>query len=906
MQSDLPGPSDASILVPVKRSSLYAAIAGALVAISAPGHAQERVPARADADPSTHLAQDLGTVGLHQALTRLRTTASLMHTTAHPDDEQAAVLTWLARGQGVRTSLLTLNRGEGGANAIGPELFDALGVIRTEELLLAGRHYGIAAQYFTTAVDYGFSKTLEEAMESWGREAILEDMVRILRRERPLVVVSRFHGSERDGHGHHQAAGVLTPEAVAAASDPTRFPEQLTREGLQPWSVKRLFRGGVRAEEEANLTVVADEYAPFLGTTFDRFAAYGLSLQRSQTAGRIRRRTAPVRYRYEQLSGPPLPPGPGSFFDGLPTSLPELFELTAEDAEPRARSALIDAAGHVDRAMQAVRPGDGGGATPHLLEALAALRRARDAASRAPEARRILTEKIGEAEIAARLATGGTLQATAVRIGPAGEQPAYRVAPGDSLRVRVELGSGEPAVLQSALLTLDAPGTWAVAPEGGEDRDTGNAVHATFLVRVPPEATSRERLFMRDSFRENRYRVTDSSAIHLPWGAAPITARATVSLPSPTLPGGPGGQLTLRTVVRGEEEALPRGILRRSLRVVPPVSVRTEPPLRIVPENVPAAPLTFTVHVTQSTGAPTEGHVTWELPEGWEAAPPSVPFASSREGETRRLDFALTPPDGFEGEAALTPVAHVGGRAFRESEDIIRHPDLEVRSLPAPSSARVVGFDVTTAPNRQVGYVMGVGDQIPEAIRALGAQVTLLDEAAVATAELGRFHAVVLGTRAYAVRPELVAQNGRLLRYVEGGGHLIVLYQTQEYDPEQLAPHRAVLPRGAEEVSEERAPVRLLSPDHVLLTAPNRIGPVDFDGWVEQRGSKFFSEWDEAFTALVETHDRGQEPQRGVWLTAPHGQGHYTYIALALHRQTPYGVAGAYRILANLLAFGSD
>ncbi|MYH53577.1 MAG: PIG-L family deacetylase, partial [Gemmatimonadetes bacterium] len=234
------------------------------------------------------LYPDRGATGAWHRIRKLATTASILHITAHPDDEHAGMLTLASRGWGARTALLSLNRGEGGANAIGPELFDALGLIRTRELVLSGRYYGLDDLYFTTAVDYGYSKSVEEAFRSWDREAVLEDMVRVIRLNRPLVVVSRFHGTRRDGHGHHHAAGLLTPEAVEAAADPGRFPDQIEREGLRPWRVQRVFRGGLRVDEPHDVVVDPGVYSAALGMSYQRWASQGLSLQRSQTSGRVR------------------------------------------------------------------------------------------------------------------------------------------------------------------------------------------------------------------------------------------------------------------------------------------------------------------------------------------------------------------------------------------------------------------------------------------------------------------------------------------------------------------------------------------------------------------------------------------------------------------------------------------
>ena len=345
---------------------------------------------------------------------------------------------------------------------------------------------------------------------------------------------------------------------------------------------------------------------------------------------------------------------------------------------------------------------------------------------------------------------------------------------------------------------------------------------------------------------------------------------------------------------------------------------------------------------TNANAGPLAATVRLELPDGWTATPETVLHEFRNRGETAEASFTVTPPAGWRGTARLRAVARARGMAYRAGYRAIEHRDLPLARLWRPAHTSVRSVSVARLDGARIGYVMGVGDEVPAGIEALGATVELLDEAALAAlarqsspgdlavalevslarnfraariaaqptlprASAGagaetRFDAIVVGTRAYAVRADLLEHNRGLLEYARRGGNLIVLYQTQEYVPSAMAPYPASLPRSAEEVSEEDAPVRLLVPDHPALTVPNRITEADFDGWIEQRGSKFFADWDPAYTPLVETHDQGQPPQEGVWLTAPVGEGRFTYLALALHRQLPYGVPGAYRILSNVLS----
>ena len=435
-------------------------------------------------------------------------------------------------------------------------------------------------------------------------------------------------------------------------------------------------------------------------------------------------------------------------------------------------------------------------------------------------------------------------------------------------------------------------------------------------VRVP--ATRAAPYFGRGDVSENHYQVSDSADLHLPWRRPALGAELELAI---------GGHVMARTVpVTAPVSRLPYGSVTRTVETLPVLSVSLTPGVRIVPVDgegsgsgspgEPAAtPLDVRARVV-ANAAPVSATVRLELPEGWSliSGTPGTPGTVEHEfrspGETMDAAFLIAPPAGWRGEAEIAAVARALGVDYRRGYRTIEHRDLPLARLWRPARSTVRSVGVARLDGVRVGYVMGVGDEVPAGIEALGATVELLDEAALAEldpavgagsgGEAG-FHAIVVGTRAYAVREDLVEHNQRLLEYARRGGHLVVLYQTQEYVPSAMAPYPASLPRGAEEVSEEDAPVRLLRPGHPLMAAPNRIAEADFGGWIEQRGSKFFSDWDPAYTPLVETHDTGQAPQEGVWLTAPVGEGRYTYLALALHRQLPYGVPGAYRILSNVL-----
>ena len=891
-------------------------LAGATAAVGQAGPAG-RAPDRVLALPAPvgeeRLDVDRGAMGAWHRIRKLATTASLLHVTAHPDDEHAGMLTLASRGWGARTALLSLNRGEAGANAIGPELFDGLGLIRTRELVLSGRYYGLDDLYFTTAVDYGYSKSVDEAFRSWDREAVLEDMVRVIRLNRPLVVVSRFHGSVRDGHGHHHAAGLLTPEAVAAAADPTRFPRQIADEGLRPWRVLRTFRGGLRVDEPHDVEVNATGMSPWLGDTYQRWASRGLGLQRSQTAGRVR--TGGGRYLYGRIDGTgdwaeAAAGVAGSFFAGLDTTLRGLPALLGEAASPEADSLLAELDRLVGAVVAAFDFRDPERAVADLARGLGWVRAASDALREATETRFHLSLKERQFEDAILAASGTTVSAELAG-SPAGRGEAV-LTPGQPAAIRLRIEPPESA-------EDDGLTTW-IESRGGETLTSSNGVvrladgsAEPLEIRVP--ATPAAPYFGRGDVSENHYQVSDSADLHLPWRRPALAAGVELAV---------GGHVIVHTVpVTAPVSRLPYGSVTRRVETLPALSVSLAPGVGIVPVDgagddieSPAGPAPTSMEVRArvvANAAALSATVRLELPEGWTmvpGAPATVEHDFGSPGEVVDAAFLIAPPAGWRGEAEIAAVARAGGTDYRRGYGTIEHRDLPLARLWRPARTTVRSVGVARLDGVRVGYVMGVGDEVPAGIEALGATVELLDEAALAeldpaagtgSGEAG-FHAIVVGTRAYAVREDLVEYNPRLLEYARAGGHLVVLYQTQEYVPSAMAPYPASLPRGAEEVSEEDAPVRLLRPDHPFMTGPNSLAEADFDGWIEQRGSKFFSDWDPAYTPLVETHDTGQAPQEGIWLTAPVGEGRYTYLALALHRQLPYGVPGAYRILSNVLS----
>jgi LmbE family N-acetylglucosaminyl deacetylase len=851
-------------------------------------------------------APDQGAAGAWQKLIKLPTIASVLHTTAHPDDEHGGVLAMLSRGEGARVSMLTLTRGESGDNALGPELFDALGLIRTEELLLADRYYGVDQQYFGTVVDYGFSKRLDETLEKWGIDHVLRDMVGVIRTERPLVVIARFQGNERDGHGNHSAAGMVTREAFEKAADPAVFPDQVAR-GLRPWQPLKLYMGGVRANEDWTIRVDAGRYDPIVGDSYQSLARRGLSFQRSQTGGRFWPQPGAAVSYYKRLRATvDVPEKEQSFFDGIDVRLPALYRTLGKAAPPGGVDALAAIAREIEAAMSAFRPAQPSAAAPALASALALVRRA-SAGARDQDEAFVLRAKERQLADALDAVLGVTLTAVAQPAGTpeatgpfnAVPPPMPALTPGQRFEVVATFVNRSGVEVRDVRIALESPVGWP-ASAGGPPVATAAEnlpVRQKFTVTVPANAAPSRPHFSRASIQAPRYDIADESARHQPFAEPPLSVLVTYVVD--------GVAVESRRPATRLEANLPYGYDVRALTVVPALAVTLTPAHAVVPIGG-SRPVLLQAEVINNRDGAADGELRLNLPAGWIATPASYPLHFVRAGERAQLPFTVAASAVSERPYRVSAVAKIGGEEYTEGYAVVKYRDLETRYLYREAAATVTGIDVKVRAGLEVGYVMGIGDEVPAALAQLGANVRLLGERDLTGAPLAPFDAIVTGTRAYAVRQDLATANRRLMDYVRDGGNLIVLYNTQELDPNRDAPYPGELPRNAEEVSEESSPVEILAPAAEVLNTPNRITRADFDNWVEQRGSKFWSSWDPRYTPILATWDRGQPPQKGGWLHARHGKGHYTYFAYALHRQLPYGVPGAYRILANLLSLGPE
>jgi len=471
--------------------------------------------------------------------------------------------------------------------------------------------------------------------------------------------------------------------------------------------------------------------------------------------------------------------------------------------------------------------------------------------------------------------------------------------PGQTFGVNVRLINRGPVPIEpKSVLLITAPGlspttvTSQLSSPGEQQSGT-----FFFAVTVADDAPlSTKPYFSRSAFTENRYTLSDPSMFGRTFNQPPLVALAKYTVN--------GVDVEVTEVVKRRETNLPYGYVTREVRTVPRLALTVSPMTAVVPMSSPKRTVDVDVTVMHNASAPTSGQLALTLPAGWTSSPSEHAFTFQRAGERSTYRFTIAAKNIDTQLHDVVAVATAGGKQYREGYELIEPRDLEARYLYRPSIAKVRGVGVQVVPNLKVGYVMGIGDLVPIGLQQLGATVTLLNERDLATADLSAYDAIMTGTRAYAVREDLKTYNKRLLDYVKAGGNMIVLYNTFEMVPNEFAPFPGELLASAEEVSEEDSPVTILAPTEQSFNWPNKITVKDFDDWVEQRGSKFWTTWDKAYTPMISTFDKGQPPQSGGWLTATYGKGHWTYFAYALHRQLPYGVPGAFRITANLLALG--
>lgn len=849
---------------------------------------------------------DMGAIGLGQMLKRLQTVGSAMHTGAHPDDEDSGLLAYLARGENARTSYLALNRGEGGQNVIGSELFETLGVIRTEELLQARRLDG-GQQFFTRTMDYGFSKKREEAARIWGEKETLGDMVRAIRLFRPLVIISRFTGTPSDGHGQHQFAGYLTPLAFKAAADPNQFPEQL-QEGLRPWQAKKFYVSQSFVQNPNNVPTLAVDtggYDSLVGRSYFEIAMEGRSQHKSQEMGML-------ELRGRQMSGMRLVESENRFvqvsdkketsvFSGMDVSIKGIAKLTDNSEEPLAKK-LDDLQSTAKEALQKYDPFDPQKIIPVLAKGFKQAHEAQ-LSTRNPDTKFLLELKEEEFSAALQMAAGIVVDALGT---------SDAVVAGDTASVTVRTFAPESSGVKVSDVKLKAPNGWGVnsAPQptappaqGFRPRDENSINASFFTVAVPASAVLTQPYWLEKPRQNFNFDWSaDDATRNLPFQPALLVAEVKMEVG--------GEEVTVAKPVQYRYADDIRGEIRRDINIVPLVGVGLESNLLMASASAKAQKQKIVVSITNNAPRATSGTVKLDLPSGWTSAPASADFALQKKEEKTALAFdVIIPANAKVGNYKITANATANGQTFNQTEQEIAYPHIQThrRYTPAIVTAQILDLKVEPV---NIGYIMGTGDKVPEAIRRMGLNVTMLEEKDLSTGDLSKFDTIVVGIRASQVRPDFVANNGRLLDFMKNGGTLIVQYQQNEYVQNNLPPYPAKMDaviNGTQRISnvrvvDENAPVKVLAPTHSVFNFPNKIGESDWLNWVQERDLYCFTTLDPKYVPLLESHDEGEPESTGGMVYAEVGKGKYIYSAYSWFRQLPAGNPGAYRIFANMLS----
>lgn len=836
---------------------------------------------------------DQGNNALIRHLERLQTTASVLHTGAHPDDEDSALVAYHARGLNARTAYLSLTRGSGGQNIIGAEQSDALGVIRTEELLQARRLDG-AQQFFTRANDFGFSKYRTEASRVWPENDLLEDMVRTIRMFRPDVIVSRWNGSSSDGHGHHQFSGYLTPLAIEAAADSSRFPEQIA-EGLQVWQVQRLFfglRSSAEVVEGRELSINTGEYDPIAGKSYFEIGMQGRSQQKTQQMGSLE--LLGDQQSFLQLSSSSFDDSDvgQSVFDGIDTTISGIARF--ESSPSREFTQLVLELENLNRTLldefDAFAPVS---LIPNLARGHR-LARSALAAAQSAEAQRLLNEKVAEFESAILLAAG-------VRIDALIETETLVPGSAATVAVRTFLTDDSPAVLLSA--RINVPPNWTVAPpqtqqlanEIGRRRQDSAEEEAYFQVQVPIDAQPTQPYWLELPREAAAYDWSSAgNSKNLAFAEPILTATAALAIEDLEI------EVTREIEFRQLDRI--RGEVRRRIDVVPAVSVEPATDLMVIPVSAATESVELLLTVRNNSSDSVRGSAQFSMPPGWTLEPAFTEFTLEPAPATSTLSFRVVMPDSLQaGEYQLSANAIIDGAVYQQALQEIAYPHISTHRTYSAAATEFEVVDVDVA-DVSVGYIMGSGDVVPESLRRLGVDVTLLTDSDLTTGDLSLFDVIVVGIRASQTRPAYVANNQRLLSYTEQGGTMIVQYQQPDFADQNLAPFNVRMDNNIR-VVDENAPITILETGHPVFTFPNRIVAQDFEGWVQERNNYNFTSFDrEQYVPLTEAHDEGEEPSDGAMLYARIGEGHYVYTAYSWFRQLPNGVPGAYRIFANILS----
>jgi LmbE family N-acetylglucosaminyl deacetylase len=795
-------------------------------------------------------AEPVSSPAILQELNSFRELGSVLYIAAHPDDENTLLIAYLARGRNYRTAYLSLTRGDGGQNVLGPDFGEKLGVARTQELLAARRLDG-GRQFFSRAMDFGFSKDYRETLRIWDRQQVLSDLVRVIREFRPDVLITRFSPVPGGTHGHHTASTVLALEAFKLAGDPRAFPEQLGE--LTTWQPKRILWNGRGGETNAGvLRMEISGNDPVLGISFGELAGRSRAMHKTQGFDNFRggggggTRTE----TFQLLAGESAT---NDILDGMDT--------TWSRVPGGAKIGKL-----ADEIIAGFNPQDPSASVPALLNLRSNLFALQ---SKDP----VVVEKSEQLDRVLQNCLGLSVETTIANA---------EVVPGERMKLH------STAMLRSSFPVIW--NGWHQASAPGRKLVSNQPAIQDLEVVLSTNTPLTQPYWLREEGTPGMFRVDDAALIGRPENPPVFTLQHLFFVAGQTLMIPDEPVQILKNTMNGE--------IRRPLDVIPPVSLKFSSDIALF---LPGTSHPVEVEIVAARGG-SAGTLQLEAPAGWKILPAEQEFKLAAVGERARFQFTVTAP-AQSTTAKIIACAEIGGVHYRNQREEIAYPHIPRQLLQPVASLKAVSLDLAIS-GRKVGYLPGAGDTVAEAIKEMGYEVTLLGGDDLTTNRLKDFDAVVIGVRAFNVRTDLVARLPALFVYVAAGGNLIEQYNRPGNDlkTDPLAPYSLRL--SGDRVTDETAAVTFLSPDHPVLNTPNKITSADFDGWIQERGIYFPNQWDEHFTPILACNDPGESPLKGGLLVAQYGKGYFVYTGLVFFRELPAGVPGAYRLFANLISLG--
>jgi LmbE family N-acetylglucosaminyl deacetylase len=789
------------------------------------------------------------------ALQKLNVLGRVLYIAAHPDDENTNLMALWSNGSLYDTAYLSVTRGDGGQNLIGPELGERLGFIRTHELL-AARKVDHAHQFFTRAVDFGFSKSATETLRIWDRDKILADVVWTIRKWKPDVIITRFSPDDDKTHGHHTASAILAREAFTAAADPKRFPEQLAyAEVWKPtrlvWNTSPFFfqNRNIPFDPAGLATLEAGGFNPLLGKAFTEIAASALSMHKSQGVGSPPRRGARKEY-FKLLEGAPMK---DALFDGIDTTWGRV---------PKSGTVVEK----VKQVLTTFSGADPAASVPKLLEL-----------------RKELTKDPKSDWLVAKASEVDTLIAACLALHVESSTTAFVVSPGQTLPIKLEAINRSNVPVQ--LLEVRAP------VSGEQLRLDVPLPQDQFVTKdlsptLPKDVASTQPYWLRKPPALGTYTVDDQKLIGLAENPPPFPMEVSLRV----------GDQELHYLADTEYRAVDRviGEVHQNLVIAPPVFANLQNSVFVFADEKAK---TVQVRVVASTGA-VKGQLRLEAPKNWRVEPSSVAVDLPAAENESFFTFTIHPP-ASAGEGTVRAIVNADGRDYSFARERISYQHIGTHTLMPAAEAKIVRADIKTK-GHLIGYIPGAGDDIPQSLEQIGYDVKVLDGPEIKAENLKRFDAVVLGIRAYNTQDRIASWQAELLEYVKAGGVVVAQYNTTDLKTKEIGPFPLEISR--DRVTDENAEVRILAPDHPVLNTPNKITPDDFKGWVQERGLYFPNKWDANWTPLLSCNDPNEKPLDGGLLVAKSGQGYFIYTVYDWFRELPAGVPGAYRLFANMVS----